>query len=158
LDHLLGARDVLKGRQTMTKKTKEQFIDAGNAESERYEPNEEVQNEFDEAARLGSGQGGLIEGSGEQVSTPPTLSGNELDAAWEDSDMGDESVGGANPAPDQNIAGELGKAMGLSYEDNEPLHSTEKVEARDHHRWELDPASSEGFDERMKREGEYEEK
>ena len=142
----------------MTKKIKEQFIDAGNAESESYEPNEEVRDEFDEAARLGSRQGGLIEGFGEQISTSRALSGDELDAAWEDSDMGDDSVGGANPAPDQNIAGELGKAIGLNYEDNEPLHSTEKVAARDQHRWDLDPASSEGFDERMNNEGEYQEK
>ena len=53
---------------------------------------------------------------------------------------------------------ELGKAVGLTYEDAEPLHTTEKIDARDEHRWELDPASSEGYEERMKNEGEYEEK
>lgn len=91
-------------------------------------------------------------------STSPTLSGGDIDAAWEDADVGEESVGGGNPTPDQSIVEELGEAMGLTYEDNEPLHTTEKIAARDQHRWELDPASSEGFDERMKHEGEYEDK
>ena len=57
----------------------------------------------------------------------------------------------------QGVIEELGKAAGLIQADGEPLHTTEKIEARDAHRWELDPASSEGFDERMKHEGEYEE-
>jgi hypothetical protein len=53
---------------------------------------------------------------------------------------------------------ELGKAAGISYSEDEPLHTTEEVEARDKHRWELDPASSEGFSERVHHEGDYEEK
>jgi uncharacterized protein DUF6335 len=52
---------------------------------------------------------------------------------------------------------ELAKAVGRSYEDNELLQTNEKIAARDQSRWELDPASSEGYEERMKREGEYEE-
>jgi uncharacterized protein DUF6335 len=143
----------------MAKKNQRQFIDAGRAESETYEPSEEVRNEFDEAAQLGSaGHGKLIEKLREHHSTSPALSGGDVDAAWEDADVGEESVGGENPTPDQDIVEELGKAAGLTYQDNEPLHTSEKVEARDQHRWELDPASSEGFDERMKHEGEYEEK
>lgn len=86
------------------------------------------------------------------------LSGGDVDAAWEDADVGEESMGGENPTPDQDAVDELGKAVGIIYEDGELLHTTEKLEARDEHRWELDPASSEGFDERMKHEGEYEEK
>jgi hypothetical protein len=38
----------------MAKKKKEQFIDMGSVESEKFEPTEEVRNEFDEAAQLGS--------------------------------------------------------------------------------------------------------
>jgi len=143
----------------MAKKKQEQFIDLGRVESEKFEPTEEVKREFDDAAHLSSaGQEQLIEKLREHHSTSPALSGGDIDAAWEDADVGEESVGGGNPTPDQSVVEELGKAVGLTYEDNEPLHTTEKVEARDQHRWELDPASSEGFDERMKREGEYEEK
>jgi len=94
----------------------------------------------------------------EHHSTSPELLGGDIDAAWEDSDVGEESVGGENPTPDQDIVEELAKAAGLTYEDNEPLHTSEKMAARDQSRWELDPASSEGYEERMKREGEYEEK
>ena len=143
----------------MAKKEKKQFIDMGGVESEEFEPTEEVRREFDEAAKLGiAGQEQLIEKLREHHSASPALSGGDIDAAWEDADVGEESVGGGNPTPDQSVVEELGKAMGLIYEDGEPLHTTEKLEARDEHRWELDPASSEGFGERMKHEGEYEEK
>lgn len=141
----------------MAKKKKEQLIDLGRAESEIFEPTEEVRTEFEEAAQLGSADP-LIEKLREHHGASPTLSGGDLDAAWEDADVGEESVGGGNPTPDQDVVDELGKAVGLNYEDGEPLHTTEKIQARDQHRWELDPASSEGFAGRMKHEGEYEEK
>jgi hypothetical protein len=141
----------------MAKKKREQFIDVGRVESEEYEPSEEVRNEFDEAAQLGSSEQ-LIKKLQEHHSTSPALSGGDIDAAWEDADVGEEAVGGENPTPDQDIVEELGRAVGLIYEDGEPLHTTEKIEGRDEHRWELDPASSEGFNQRMKHEGEYEEK
>ncbi|MEO6724403.1 MAG: DUF6335 family protein [Blastocatellia bacterium] len=143
----------------MARKKKEKFIDMGRVESEKFEPSEEVKSEFDEAAHLGlAGQEQLIEKLRQHHSTSPVLSGGDVDAAWEDADVGEESVGGGNPTPDQSVVEELGKAMGVNYEEGEPLHTTEKLESRDEHRWELDPASSEGFDERMKHEGEYEEK
>ena len=143
----------------MVKKRKEQFIDLGRVESEIFEPTEEVKSEFDEAAQLGSaGQPQFLKKLREHHATSPALSGGDVDAAWEDADVGEESVGGENPTPDQNVVDELGEAMGLKYEDGEPLHTTEKLESRDKHRWELDPASSEGFVGRMKHEGEYEEK
>ena len=139
------------------KKKKDQFIDLGRVESEKFEPAEEVRGEFDEAAQLGSA-GRLTAKLREHHSASPVLSGGDIDAAWEDADVGEESVGGGNPTPDQDTVEELGKAVGLTYEDDEPLHTTEKIDARDEHRWELDPASSEGYEERMKHEGEYEEK
>ena len=49
---------------------------------------------------------------------------------------------------------EIGEALGVTYEDNEPLHTTEKVGERDRKRWELDPASSEDYNDRVNREGE----
>jgi hypothetical protein len=48
----------------------------------------------------------------------------------------------------------LGEAVGLIYEDNEPLHTAEKLNERDRRRWELDPASSEDYNDRVNREGE----
>lgn len=143
----------------MERKKKEELIDLGRVESEIFEPTEEVRIEFEEAAQLGlAGQGQLTKKLRQNKSTSPALSGGDIDAAWDNADVGDETVGGETSTPDQDVVEELGIAVGLTYEDGEPLHSTEKIEARDKHRWELDPASSEGFNERMKHEGEYEEK
>jgi hypothetical protein len=60
---------------------------------------------------------------------------------------GDEAPGGDNPTPDQDIVDEIGRAVGLEYQDVEEL-DTEKVVERDKHRWELDPASSDDYKER----------
>lgn len=141
----------------MSRNKNAKFTDLGRSEREIFEPDAEVKGEFFDAAQLGS-EGQLIKKLQDHHATSPTLSGGDIDAAWEDADVGEESVGGGNPTPDQNVVEELGKAMGVNYEEGEPLHTTEKLEARDEHRWELDPASSEGFAERMKHEGEYEEK
>jgi Family of unknown function (DUF6335) len=142
----------------MAETRKHQFIDAGRIESQIVEPNDEVQREFAEAAQLGSeGQQQSIDKLGEHRSTSPELSGGDFDPAWEDIDVGEQSVSSENPTPDQNDVEELAKALGLTYMDNEPLQTSEKILARDQFRWELDPASSEGYEGRMKHEGEYEE-
>jgi hypothetical protein len=138
----------------MADNKKDKFIDAGTAESELYEPDEEVQEEFREAARLGSGGEQLIKELREHHSRTPDLSAGDVDADWGRADVGEETVGGSAPTPDQDIVEELGEAVGLTYEDNEPLHTTEKVEERDRKRWELDPASSEDYNDRVNREGE----
>jgi hypothetical protein len=136
----------------MTNKAREEFIDAGNAESEVFQPDDEVTEEFAEAQRLASGGEQLKRELREHHSRSPELSGGDIDADW--AGAGDETVGGSSPTPDQDVVDELGEAVGLTYEDNEPLHSTEKVEERDRRRWELDPASSEDYNDRVNREGE----
>src|SRR5687767_8934093 len=99
----------------MAKTRKVQSIDAGEIESPIVAPNEEVQREFAEAAQLGSaGRQHMVDKLREHHSTLPNLSGGDVDAAWEDAedaDVGEESVGGENPTPDQDIAEELGKAV-----------------------------------------------
>jgi hypothetical protein len=138
----------------MTNKAKEKFIDAGDAESEQFEADEEVKEEFAEAQKLGSGSDQLKRELREHHSRTPELSGGDLDADWGRADIGEETVGGSAPTPDQDVVEELGEAVGLTYEDNEPLHSGEKVEERDRRRWELDPASSDDYNDRVNREGE----
>jgi hypothetical protein len=128
----------------MADKPTGKFIDAGTAESEQFEADEEVRQEFEEAQRLASGGGDQIRRDlREHHSRTPELSGGDIDADWARADIGDETVGGSSPTPDQDVVEELGEAVGLTYEDNEPLHTAEKVEQRDRKRWELDPASSE---------------
>lgn len=130
------------------------FIDAGRAESEQYEPGDEIREEFENAQRFSSGAALLQRELREHNSRTPLLSGGDLDADWRRADIGDETVGGSSPTPDQAIVAELGEALGITYEDNEPLQCGSKVKARDRNRWELDPASSEDYLSRVNHEGE----
>jgi hypothetical protein len=138
----------------MSDKIKKESIDAGTAEIEQDEVAEEVQQEFLEAQRLASGGEQLERELREHHSRTPVLSGGDIDADWARADIGDETVGGSAPTPDQDVVDELGEAVGLTYEDNEPLRTGEKVEERDRKRWELDPASSDDYNDRVNREGE----
>ena len=61
---------------------------------------------------------------------------------------GEEAPGGDNPTPDQDIVDDIGKALGVHYEDNEELKAADKLTERDKHRWELDPASSDDYKDR----------
>lgn len=79
----------------------------------------------------------------------PVVSGGDIDADWQSANtVGDEAPGGDNPTPDQDIVDDIGRAVGLEYQDNEELGAEEKLTERDRRRWELDPASSEDYKER----------
>lgn len=79
----------------------------------------------------------------------PALTAGDVDANWQAADaVGDESPGGDNPTPDQDVVDEIGRALGVEYDDDEELQGGDEIAARDHDRWELDPASSDDFDER----------
>jgi len=81
--------------------------------------------------------------------TSPALTAGDVDADWESAySVGDEAPGGDNPTPDQDIVDDIGKAVGIEYQDNEELKGADKVEKRDRNRWELDPASSEDWEDR----------
>ena len=86
----------------------------------------------------------------QDTTVPPdaVLAGGDIDAAWDKAAVGEETVGGTTPTPDQDLVDEIGRAVGIEYEGAEPLHTTEKLERRDEQRWELHPASSEDFSER----------
>lgn len=71
------------------------------------------------------------------------LSGGDIDAAWESSDVsGEESVGGTASTPDQDIVEDLGEALGITHDDDEELDTEDKLAERDRKRWELDPRSA----------------
>jgi hypothetical protein len=79
----------------------------------------------------------------------PALTGGDVDADWENAYFsGDEAPGGDNPTPDQEVVEEIGKSLGVEYQDSEELRGSDKVVERDKHRWELDPASSEDYKDR----------
>ena len=91
----------------------------------------------------------LKERYAEHTETSPALTGGDVDADWESAySVGDEAPGGDNPTPDQDIVDDIGRALGVEYQDNEELRGSDKVAARDKHRWELDPASAEDYRER----------
>ena len=148
----------------MEEKKENQFIDADRfldvyeERIEDYKPNPEILEEFVDAAKQTSGRQLIMREMQEHHSTSPKLSAGDIDAAWDRADVGEETVGGSSPTPDQDVVDQLGEAVGLTYEDNEPLDTERKVAKRDERRWELDPASSEGYAMRISHEGEYEEK
>ena len=77
------------------------------------------------------------------------VTGGDPDVEVEDAYFaGEEAPGGDNPTPDQDIVEDIGKALGVTYNDSEELKGSDKVIERDKHRWELDPASSEDYKER----------
>jgi Family of unknown function (DUF6335) len=99
------------------------------------------------AARTGRRE--LRQRFNEHTETSPQLTGGDVDADWESAySVGDEAPGGDNPTPDQDIVDDIGRAVGVEYQDNEELKGADKVAKRDKHRWELDPASSEDYDDR----------
>ena len=122
--------------------------------SQETPPDEDIKELMDdEIAHAPKAPDELLERLHENHSASPADSGGDIDADWARADIGEETVGGSAPTPGQDVVERLGVAVGLTYEDNEPLQPTEKVRERDRHRWELDPASSEDYNDRVNREG-----
>ena len=106
--------------------------------------------DFDRSASAArSGRRELRDRYDEHTETSPALTGGDVDADWESaSSVGDEAPGGDNPTPDQDLVDDIGRALGVEYQDNEELKGEAKISKRDRNRWELDPASSDDWDER----------
>ena len=87
----------------------------------------------------------------ENPNSDPSLSGGDLDAQWDMAESsGDEAVAGSSSTPEQNDVEEFAGAIGIHYADDEELKVGEKEEERDRNRWELDPASSDDYQDRVK--------
>jgi len=79
------------------------------------------------------------------------VTGGDLDAQWESAQFsGDESAVSSMPTPEHNQVDEIGASMGINYADGEELKAGEKERERDRHRWELDPASSDDYQDRTR--------
>jgi hypothetical protein len=93
-----------------------------------------------------TGRAEMAQSQANHASMTPDISAGDVDVNVEDAYfVGDESPGGDNPTPDQEVVDEIGKALGVEYQDAEELRGSDKVADRDKHRWELDPASSEDY-------------
>lgn len=78
-----------------------------------------------------------------------SITGGDVDVNVENAYFtGDEAPGGDNPPPDLDVVDEIGKALGVQYDDREELRGSDKVAERDKHRWEMDPASAEDYKDR----------
>jgi|GEM_PF-793204 len=118
-------------------------LDDADNPSKHYSDDKDVIEDFAERQGLGDSGGKFLENLEEHRGVSPDISGDDVDAAWDKADVsGEETVGASNPTPDQDLVDELGESAGLRYRDDEPLDYS-KVQARDRHRWELDPRSAE---------------
>lgn len=78
------------------------------------------------------------------------ITANDVDANFTQAEFtGDESAISSMPTPGQSVVDEIGSAIGVTYQDNEELRFGEKERDRDRRRWELDPASSEDYKDRL---------
>jgi uncharacterized protein DUF6335 len=81
----------------------------------------------------------------------PVVTGGDLDAQVESAQFsGDESPVSSMTTPEDNDVETIGRAMGVTYQENEELRAGEKERDRDKHRWELDPASSDDYQDRTR--------
>jgi hypothetical protein len=101
------------------------------------------------ASAARSGRRHMQDSLEDHTETSPAMTGGDVDADWQDAyAVGDEAPGGDNPTPDQDRVDDIGKALGVTYDDNEELKGSDKIAERDKHRWELDPASSDDYRDR----------
>lgn len=96
-----------------------------------------------------AGSAELDERMRENTHSDPSLSAGDIDARWEDSESGgEETAAGSMPTPGQNDTREIAHAVGVDYADDEPLKAGTKERERDRKRFELDPASSDDWQQR----------
>ena len=113
----------------------------------RHTHDDEIVDMLEERQDLNVGAEALQERLAEHHAKPPQLSGGDIDAAWDEANVGEETAGGMAPTPDQDMVEEIGEAYGITYEDDEPLRTGDKLAERDDHRWELNPESVEDEEE-----------
>lgn len=92
-----------------------------------------VENHWQERQKLSRGGREELEEDLEQHHfTSPDMTGGDIDADWKGAHTGSgaEGVGGTEPTPDQDVVDELGQAVGITYDDGEPLNIEKKLKER----------------------------
>jgi uncharacterized protein DUF6335 len=74
------------------------------------------------------------------------LTAGDADARWQEAeDSGAETPGGHVATPDQDNVDEIGRAVGMEFQDNQELRTPEEILLRrDRRRWEMDKRSANG--------------
>lgn len=99
------------------------------------------------ASAAKSGRAEMKDRLSKVTSSSPALTSGDVDADWESAEsVGDEAPGGDNPTPDQDVVDDIGRALGVEYDDDEELQGGAEISDRDRHRWELDPSSKDDFE------------
>ena len=95
-----------------------------------------------------SGRAEMKDRLSKNTGTGPAITAGDVDADWESAEsVGDEAPGGDNPTPDQDVVDDIGRALGVEYDDDEELQGGAEIASRDRNRWELDPSSKDDFEE-----------
>ena len=138
-------------RRKKSSRARKAVIDANQIKSPVDPVDPEVQWEFATAGKgSASGSRHLHRKLVAHHSQSPELTSGDIDAAWDRSDVGEEGPGGTVATPDQDVVEEIGEAVGLTFEDDEPVDGPGKLGCRDRRRFELDPVSSEDYVERQR--------
>jgi hypothetical protein len=107
-------------KKKKTNKRPDRSLDMATSKRAVFVTDPEVQQEFREMSRFRTGRGRISEGEED-------LSGGGLDTAAREG--GEEVVGGAAALLDQDIVENIGRAAGLTYQDNEKLDPAENQKA-----------------------------
>lgn len=132
----------LGGQEEFERRSTEENTEAVMADMRDATDDEEILEDFQERQEMPTDEQGLFRRLREHHSETPELSGGDLDAAWDQAQVGDETAT-VEPTPDQDLVDEIGGAMGVTYEDDEELGFADKVYRRDEERWELNLESVE---------------
>lgn len=104
---------------------------------------------YDRITDRNTGIGEVIEKSAQWIGSDAATTGGDIYSnQYQAEVVGEEAVGGTTPTPDQNVTEDLEKSVGIEMDDRAFLRTYEMLEQRDDQRWELDPQSSEDYQER----------
>jgi hypothetical protein len=118
-----GEDFLLEEETPLDKVIEDAEADTVTERTNRYTDDENIEDVFEERQKLASGgRQKLEEKLDKHNAQDPKLTANDLDATWEDSIVsGDESVGGMVPTPGQDEVDNIGDALSITYDDDEPL-------------------------------------
>lgn len=136
--------DPFAGETILSPQDAQPLMGTGSADTWDYQPDPQVSDVLAETEDVDTASDELAQELRADPNKSPVLSGGDIDADWQDAEEdGEETVGGEVATPDQNRVDELGEAVGLVYQAEEPLDTEDKLQKRDRMRWELNPASAE---------------
>lgn len=136
-----GEDFLLEEEDSLDKLALDEQSDAIAESASHFTKDESIAEDFEQRQQLAySGRNEMREDLEQHHALSPELSGEDIDAEWQDTNTsGEEAVGGTVATPDQDVVSELGEAVGIEYKDDEPLNTEEKLRKRDRERWELNP-------------------